>query len=62
MWQERLNEFVTLFLVVNPIAVLPVFLTVTSGLDRAVQRKIVLTGWLGLPRLLRAWSLSAARE
>jgi multiple antibiotic resistance protein len=42
MWQELLNEFVTLFLVVNPIAVLPVFLAVAGALDRAVQRKIAL--------------------
>jgi multiple antibiotic resistance protein len=40
MWQERLNEFVTLFLVVNPIAVLPVFLAVAGPLERKVQRKI----------------------
>jgi multiple antibiotic resistance protein len=40
MWQERLSEFVTLFIVVNPIAALPVFLAVTSGFDAAAQRKV----------------------
>jgi multiple antibiotic resistance protein len=42
MWQERLNEFVTLFIVVNPIAVLPVFLAVTAGFDQATQRRVAL--------------------
>jgi multiple antibiotic resistance protein len=42
MWQERLNEFVTLFLVINPIAVLPVFIAIAGGYDRAVQRRIAL--------------------
>jgi multiple antibiotic resistance protein len=43
MWQERLNEFVTLFLVINPIAVLPVFLVVAGPLDRLAQRNIALS-------------------
>src|SRR5262245_22712930 len=30
MWQERLNEFLTLFIVVNPISTLPVFLAITA--------------------------------
>jgi multiple antibiotic resistance protein len=42
MWQERLNEFVTLLLVVNPIAVLPVFVAVVGALDLAEQRKVAL--------------------
>jgi len=42
MWHERLSEFVTLFLVVNPIAVLPVFMAVAGPLDRPVQRKLAL--------------------
>jgi len=40
MWQERLSEFVTLFIVVNPIGALPVFLAVTSGMDTAAQRRV----------------------
>jgi multiple antibiotic resistance protein len=40
MWQERLGEFVTLFIVVNPISVLPVFLAVTAGFDTAKQRRV----------------------
>lgn len=42
MWQERLSEFVTLFIVVNPISALPVFLAVTSGFDTANQRRVAL--------------------
>lgn len=40
MWQERLNEFVTLLIVVNPIAALPLFLAVTAGFDAAKQRRV----------------------
>ena len=39
MWQERLSEFVTLFIVVNPLAALPVFLAVTRGFDAAAHRQ-----------------------
>lgn len=46
MWQERLNEFVTLFLVLNPISVLPVFIALTTGLDQALQRRIAITSVL----------------
>lgn len=42
MWQERLNEFVTLLIVVNPIGVLPVFIAVAGGFDTAAQRRIAL--------------------
>ena len=40
MWQERLSEFVTLFIVVNPISALPMFLAVTRGFDPAAQRRV----------------------
>ena len=40
MWQERLNEFVTLFVVINPFGVLPAFMASTGGLTRPVQRRI----------------------
>jgi multiple antibiotic resistance protein len=39
-WQERLSEFVTLFLVLNPIAAVPVFLAAAGSLKAAEQRKI----------------------
>ena len=42
MWQERLSEFVTLFLVVNPFAVIPIFMAVAGPLDRPAQRKVAL--------------------
>jgi len=46
MWQERLSEFVTLFIVVNPISALPVFLAVTQGFDVPAQRRVALTAVL----------------
>jgi multiple antibiotic resistance protein len=42
MWEERLHEFVILFVVVNPIGALPAFLAVTAGLPAATQRRIAL--------------------
>jgi multiple antibiotic resistance protein len=42
-WQAHLTEFVTLFLVINPFAALPVFMALTSSLDRQQQRKIAFT-------------------
>jgi multiple antibiotic resistance protein len=46
MWHERLSEFVTLFVVVNPFGVLPAFLAATGGLPAATQRRIALTAVL----------------
>lgn len=46
MWQERLSEFVTLFIVVNPISALPVFVAVAGGFDAATQRKVALVAVL----------------
>jgi multiple antibiotic resistance protein len=43
MWQERLSEFVTLFVVVNPFGVLPAFLAAAGGLPAATQRRIAIT-------------------
>jgi multiple antibiotic resistance protein len=43
MWQERLSEFVTLFIVVNPVSALSVFLAVTAGMDSARQRRVAFT-------------------
>jgi multiple antibiotic resistance protein len=43
MWQERLNEFVTLFIVVNPLSALPLFIAVTAGLDATAQRRVAVT-------------------
>ena len=42
MWQERLSEFVTLFIVVNPISALPMYLAVTQGFDAAGKRRVAL--------------------
>jgi multiple antibiotic resistance protein len=39
-WQEHVSEFVTLFLVVDPIGVLPSFLALAGQLDQSTQRKI----------------------
>ena len=46
MWQERLSEFVTLFIVVNPISALPMFIAVTAGFDLTTQRKVAVTAVL----------------
>ena len=42
MWQERLSEFVTLFIVVNPVSALALFIVVTAEFDHATQRKVAL--------------------
>jgi multiple antibiotic resistance protein len=42
MWQQKLSEFVTLFLVINPIGALPVFLSLAGTLEPRAQRKIAL--------------------
>lgn len=42
MWQERLSEFVTLLVVINPMAAVPIFLMVAVGLEAPQQRKIAL--------------------
>jgi multiple antibiotic resistance protein len=42
MWAERLSEFVTLFVVVNPVGALPVLLAVAGSQSPAQQRKIAL--------------------
>jgi multiple antibiotic resistance protein len=39
-WQQHVSEFVTLFLVINPIGVLPMFLAMVGSLDQPTQRKI----------------------
>jgi multiple antibiotic resistance protein len=41
-WQQRLGEFVTLFLVVNPFAALPTFLAIAAPLDRRAQHRLAL--------------------
>jgi len=46
MWQERLSEFVTLFIVVNPFSALPMFLGVTQGFDAPTRRRVALTAVL----------------
>ena len=39
MWQERLSEFVTLFIVVNSISALPTCIAVTAGFDPATHAR-----------------------
>lgn len=39
-WQRHLSEFVTLFFVINPFAVLPVFVTIVAKLEPSLQRKV----------------------
>jgi multiple antibiotic resistance protein len=40
MWQERLTEFVTFWVIIDPLGSLSVFLAVTAGLDPQMRRKI----------------------
>ena len=40
MWQERLNEFVVLLLVINPFEILPSFLAVTGSLDGRTRARL----------------------
>ncbi len=43
MWNQRLGEFVTLFLVINPFGVIPVYLALVASIKKtAVQREIAL--------------------
>jgi multiple antibiotic resistance protein len=46
MWAERLSEFVTLLVVVNPIGAVPFFLAITRGQDTATRRKIAVNAVL----------------
>jgi len=41
-WQQRLSEFVTLFLVINPFGALPAFLDAAATLEPREQRKLAL--------------------
>lgn len=51
-WQNHLSEFVTLFLVINPFASLPIFMAATSAFDEGRQRRIALTAVLSALTLL----------
>ena len=42
MWQERLSEFVTLFLVIDPVGVIPSYLALVHALKPAAQRRIAI--------------------
>lgn len=46
MWQERLSDFVTLLMVINPVAVLPVFLALTGGVEKGVRTQVALRATL----------------
>ncbi|MDF2998735.1 MAG: multiple antibiotic resistance (MarC)-related protein [Xanthobacteraceae bacterium] len=41
-WSERLAEFVTLWVVIDPLGTLPVFLAVTSGVEEHTRRRAAL--------------------
>lgn len=41
-WSERFAEFVTLWVVIDPLGTLPVFLTVTAGVDQAMRTRIAI--------------------
>lgn len=40
MWEDILKDFIYLWAVIDPIGSIPVFLAVTAGCSRSVQRKI----------------------
>jgi multiple antibiotic resistance protein len=42
-WQQRLSEFVTLFLVINPFGALPTFMEIAERLDPRAQRRLALS-------------------
>jgi multiple antibiotic resistance protein len=41
-WQQKLSEFVTLLLVINPFSALPVFLSLAGTLEPRAQRRVAL--------------------
>ncbi|RTL89757.1 MarC family protein [Ancylobacter aquaticus] len=45
-WSERIQEFVTLWVVIDPLGTLPVFLAVTAGLSAADRTKAALLSTL----------------
>ncbi|MEQ8854483.1 MarC family protein [Gimesia sp.] len=42
MWENILKDFIYLWAVIDPVGSIPVFIAVTAGTSRAVQRKIAL--------------------
>jgi multiple antibiotic resistance protein len=44
MWQERLTEFITLWVMIDPLGSIPVYLAVTAGLSPADRRKAAFLG------------------
>ena len=44
MWQHRIAEFVTLFVILDPPGVLPVFVALTAGFTAAQRRRAALQG------------------
>jgi multiple antibiotic resistance protein len=51
-WQRHLSEFVTLFLVINPFAALPIFMALAGPFERQQQRKMAITAVLAALALL----------
>ena len=46
MLKDFLNDFITIWVIIDPIAILPIFIGVTSGLEKAAQRRIAGTATL----------------
>lgn len=70
-WSERLQEFVTLWVVIDPIGTLPIFLVATAGLEPAARNRVAVLAtlvafgvlgffWLGGHYLLAAMDVSIA--
>jgi len=46
IWGDFTNDFITIWVIIDPISVLPVFIGLTGAFDRAVQRRIALAAVL----------------
>jgi len=57
LWDYYLNAFATLFVTIDPIALAPVFLVLTEGLDRATRRTMGLRGALTAALVLLGFAL-----
>jgi multiple antibiotic resistance protein len=40
---EQLNNFITLWVIIDPVAALPIFVALTGGYDRRTRNKIAVT-------------------
>ena len=53
-WDTAVKEFITLWVVIDPIGTIPVFLAVTAGLSAAQQKMIALRATLAAGLILLA--------